>query len=51
MERTLEGFRAFTSYLSGVEEKGIIYGAGAWNMGDIKGKPAMKEACELGKAI
>jgi hypothetical protein len=51
MERTLEGFRAFTSCLTGAEEKGVIYGTVAWNMGDIKGKPAMKEAYESGKAI
>ncbi len=51
MERTLEGFRAFSSCLSGAKEKGVIYGTGAWNMGEIKGKPAMKEAHEFGKAI
>jgi multimeric flavodoxin WrbA len=51
MERTIEGFRGFTSCLNEAEEKGIIYGAGAWNMGDIKGQPAMKEAYESGKAI
>ena len=51
MGRTLEGFRAFTSCLTGAQEKGIIYGTGAWNMGEIKGKPAMKEAYESGKAI
>jgi hypothetical protein len=51
MERILEGFRAFTSCLSRAKEKGIIYGTGAWNMGDIKGKPAMKEAYEMGKTV
>jgi multimeric flavodoxin WrbA len=51
MERTIEGFRAFTSCLTGAKEKGVIYGAGAWHMGDIKGKPAMKEAYEAGNAI
>ena len=51
MERTLEGFRGFTSCLSGAKEKGIIYGTGAWNIGEIKGKPAMKEAYEMGKAV
>lgn len=51
MERTLEGFRAFTSCLSGAKEKGIVYGTGAWNIGDIKGKPAMKEAYEMGRTI
>jgi len=48
MERTIEGFRAFTSCLTDPKEKGIIYGTGAWNIGEIKGKPAMKEACEMG---
>lgn len=51
MERTLEGFRGFTSCLSGAKEKGIIYGTGAWNMGDIKGSKAMKQAYEMGKTI
>lgn len=51
MERTLEEFRGFTSCLNEPEEKGIIYGIGAWNIGDIKGKPAMNEAYEMGKAV
>ena len=51
MERTIEGFRGFTSCLNGAEEKGIIYGTGAWNIGDIKGKPAMNEAFEMGKKV
>ncbi len=51
MERILEGFRGFTSCLSGAKEKGIIYGTDAWNMGDIKGSKAMKQAYEMGKAI
>lgn len=51
MERTLEGFRGFTSCLSGAREKGVIYGTGAWKAGEIRGKPAMKKACELGKAV
>jgi multimeric flavodoxin WrbA len=51
MERTLEGFRAFTSCLSGAKEKGIVYGTGAWNIGEINGKPAMKQAFEMGKLV
>ena len=51
MERTVEGFRGFTSCLNGATEKGIIYGTGAWNKGDIQGSPAMKEAFEMGKAV
>jgi multimeric flavodoxin WrbA len=51
MERTLEGFRGFTSCLTGAREKGIIYGTGAWNMGDIKGSKAMTQAYEMGGKV
>ncbi|GIM28321.1 flavodoxin family protein [Clostridium polyendosporum] len=51
MERTLEGFRGFTCCLSGAKEKGIIYGTGAWNKGDIKGSQAIKQAYEMGKNV
>ncbi len=51
MERTIEGFRGFTSCYSGLEEKGIIYGTGAWNIGDIKGSGAMDEAYRMGKSV
>lgn len=52
MQKTLEGFRGFTEdCLPGAVEKGIIYGTGAWNIGDIKGSPAMKEAFEAGRKI
>jgi len=30
---------------------GIVYGTGAWNMGEIKEHPAMQEAYQLGKSI
>jgi len=49
MERTLEGFRGFTSCLSEAKEKGVVYGIGAWNPGDIKGSKAMDQAYEMGK--
>jgi multimeric flavodoxin WrbA len=51
MERTLEEFRGFTNCLDGANEKGIVYGTGAWNMGDIKKSVSMNVAYELGKAI
>lgn len=52
MEKTLDGFRGFTEdCLSGAREKGIIYGTGAWNLGDIKTSPAMKEAFEMGRKV
>lgn len=51
MERTLEEFRGFTYCLDEPEEKGIIYGVGAWNKGEIKGKPAMEEAYKAGMLV
>jgi multimeric flavodoxin WrbA len=51
LERTLEGFRGFTSCLKGAREKGVVYGTGAWAVGDILGSPAMKQAYDMGKAV
>jgi multimeric flavodoxin WrbA len=51
MERTIEEFRGFTYCLDGAKEKGIIYGTGAWEKGEIIGKPAMKLAFETGKNV
>lgn len=49
MERTLEGFRGFTTCLEDPKEKGIIYGTGAWKKGDITASQAMQQAYEMGK--
>jgi len=49
LERTREGFRGFTSCLPGAKEKGVIYGTGAWNIGDIKGSAATTQAYDMGK--
>lgn len=51
LERTIECFRGFTDCLEGAKEKGIIYGTGAWEKGDIKSSEAMNEAYEMGKNI
>lgn len=51
MERTLESFRGFTDCLEGAEEKGIVYGIGAWQVGEINTMPAMKEAFEMGMSV
>ena len=51
MERTLEEFRGFTYCLKGAREKGVIYGTGVWEKGEITGKPAMKEAYQMGILI
>ena len=51
MERTIEGFRGFTSCLDGAKEKGIIYGTGVWHVGDIHGHPAMNQAYAMGRNV
>lgn len=51
LERTLESLRGFTACLTGAKEKGVIYGAGAWNKGDIKKSPATIQAYEMGKNV
>jgi multimeric flavodoxin WrbA len=51
MARTIEEFRGFTYCLEGANEKGIIYGTGAWEKGEIIGKPAMKLAFETGRNV
>lgn len=49
LERTLEGFRGFTSCLTDPKEEGVIYGTGAWKKGEVKGSEAMTQAYEMGK--
>ncbi|MCR3761649.1 flavodoxin family protein [Clostridium felsineum] len=51
MERTIDSLRGFTDCLPNSNVKGVIYGAGAWELGDIKGNKAIKEAYEAGKNI
>lgn len=51
MERTIDGLRGYLECLPGARERGVIYGAGAWQLGDIQDNPAMTEACELGRSI
>lgn len=49
LERTVEEFRGFLDCLDGSCEKGIVYGTGAWGIGDIQGNRAMQQAYEMGK--
>ena len=51
MERTIDGFRGFLDCLEAPQEKGVVYGVGAWKVGEIKDTPHMKEAYEMGKRI
>ncbi len=50
MQRTLEGLRGFTTdCLEGAQEKAVLYGTGAWKVGEIKNLPIYQEAFEAGK--
>ncbi len=51
MDGTLTGFRGFLSCLTEPKEKGFIYGIGVFGMGDIKSKPEMQLALEMGRNV
>lgn len=52
MQKTIEAFRGFSAdCLEDAHEKGIIYGLGAWQIGEIQGTHAMDEAYQMGKNI
>lgn len=51
MERTLEEFRGFIYCLEDAKEMGVIYGTGVWDKGEIKSKPPMEEAYQLGRSV
>lgn len=49
LERTMDGLKGLTDCIPGAKVRGRIYGAGAWQLGDIRGNPATEEAYELGR--
>lgn len=51
LERTMDGLRGLTDCIPDAKICGCIYGANAWQLGDIQGNPALNEAYEMGKAI
>lgn len=52
LHRTMEGFRGFSEdCLPNAKECVVIYGVGAWNVGEIKNTPAYEEAYIMGKSI
>lgn len=50
-DTTLACFRGYADCVDGAKEMGIIYGMGTYEKGEIKGKPAMTEAYEMGKSV
>ena len=51
MERTVDTFQGFLDCLENPTIKGVVYGTGVWHVGEIKDKPALREAYEMGKEI
>lgn len=49
LERTMDGLKGLTDCIPNAKVRGRIYGAGAWQLGDIQGNPAMEEAYEMGR--
>jgi multimeric flavodoxin WrbA len=50
-DETVAGLRGFLKCLPGADEKGIIYGTGTWNKGDVFKRPAYEDAYKIGKSI
>ena len=51
MEHAIDGCRGCLGWLERPQEKGVIYGIGAWKVGEIKDTPYMQEAYEMGKMV
>lgn len=51
MDTTLGCFRGYADCVEGAVEKGIIYGKGVYERGEILDKPEMQKAYEMGKSI
>lgn len=51
MDTTLACFRGYADCVEGAVEKGVIYGTGVYNAGEVRGKAVMQEAYEMGKKV
>lgn len=51
METTLACFRGYADCVEGAVEKGVIYGTGVYEAGEVKEKTVMQEAYQMGKNI
>lgn len=48
-EETIAGLRGYLSCLPGAKEKGIIYGTGTWEEGDVYRYPSFDKAYAMGR--
>ena len=51
LERTVDTFQGFLDCLDNPVVRGVVYGTGVWHVGEIKDKPAMREAYEMGRNV
>lgn len=51
MDCTLECFRGFAVCLNDAVEKGVIYGKGVYESGEVKNTKLMQEAYEMGRNV
>ena len=51
MDTTLACLRGFADCLEGSQERGILYGKGAYQKGDIKNLPVYEQAYQMGKGV
>ncbi len=50
-ETTLACFRGYADCVEGAREMGVICGMGAYEKGEIRQKPALREAYEMGQRV
>lgn len=48
---TLDCLRGYADCVSGAIERGVIYGTGVYQKGEVKASPAMKQAYEMGRSV
>lgn len=51
MNKVIDGFRGYTNNLPNAVLKGVVYGIGVWNKGEVSTTLAANQAYEFGKAL
>ena len=51
METTLACFRGYADCVNGAKERGVIYGTGVYEKGEIKDSPAVRQAYNAGLSV
>lgn len=51
METTLACFRGYADCVEGAKERGVVYGVGVYEKGEVRDTDAMREAYALGRQV